>query len=86
MYMQKKRMTPKEIHADMVQILAEESLSYTTVKKCAVRFKQDTYSKDDLRSGRSKISTPDEKVKAIYRIVIDGRRLTVQLTAKSTLF
>lgn len=83
-YLQKKGMTPKEIHEDMVQTLAEDSPSYATVKKWAAEFKRGRVStEDDPRSGRPKTSTTDEQVAAIHRMVLDDRRQTVQQIAKS---
>ena len=38
-YQQKKGMTPKEINKDIVNIPAEESSSYITMKRWAVEFK-----------------------------------------------
>ena len=83
-FLQKKGMTPKEIHADMVQTLAEASPSYATVKKWAAEFRRGRNStKDDPRSGRPKTSTSDEQVDAIHRMVSDDKCLTVQQIAKS---
>ena len=79
-------MTPKEIHDDMVQTLAEDSPSYATVKKWAAEFKQGRVSirvvEDDPRSGRPKSSTTDEQVDAIHRMVLDDRRLAVEQIAE----
>lgn len=47
MYLQKKDVTPKEIHEDMVQTLVEDSPSYTTVKKWATEFTQGINSTED---------------------------------------
>ena len=84
-HLQKKGMSPKEIHEDMVQTLGEDSPSYSTIKKWAAEFKRGRDStEDDPRSGRPKTSTTDEQVHATHRMVLDDRRLTVQQIAKTT--
>ena len=83
-YLQKKGMTPKEIHEDMVQILAEDSPSYETVKKWAAELKWGREStKDGPRCDLPKTSTTDKKIDAIQRMIFDDKRLTVQQIAKS---
>ena len=78
-YLQKKGITPKEIHEDMVRIFAEDSPPNTTVKRWAAEFKRGRdSSEDDPQSGRPKTSTTDAQVDAIHRLVLDDRRLTVQ--------
>ena len=78
-YLQKKSMTPKEIHEDRMQIFADNSLSNATVKKWAVKFK---WLKDctegDSCSGHLKTSITDDQVDAIHQMVLDDRHLTVQ--------
>ena len=72
----KKGMKLKKIHLDMVQIFAEGSPSYATLKKWAVEFKQGRNStEDDPRSGHPKTSTTDGQVNAIHCMVFDDRRL-----------
>ena len=67
----------------MLKILDEDSPSYTTVKKRTVEFKRGKDSTEDgSRSGRPKTSTTDKQVDAIYRMVLDERRHTVQQIAK----
>ena len=58
-YLQKKGITPKYIHDDMLQIFAEDTPSYTTVTKLAAGFLsmvQDS-TENDPRSSGSKTST-----------------------------
>lgn len=62
--------------------LAEDSLSDVTVKKWSAKSKQRrNNTNDDPPTGRPKASTADED--AIYRMVLGGRRLTVQQIATS---
>lgn len=50
-YLQKKELTPKEIHADMVSTLGDDAPALSTVK-WAAEFKRGMESlKDDLRLG-----------------------------------
>ena len=78
-YLQKKSMIPKEIQENMVQILAEDSPAYETVKKWAAKFKQSRDSRDDdPLSSYPKNSTNDEHIDIIHYMVLDDRHLTVQ--------
>ena len=73
-YLQKKGMTPKEIHEDMVKIFAEDLSSITTKKKWDVEVKQNRVNtKDDPRSGPPKFSTNDKQVSAkeIYEDMVE---------------
>ena len=79
-YLQKKCLTPE----DMAQIHAEDSISCTTVKKIVCRIQAGLgLNRSDPRSSRRKTSTTDEEVDAIHCIVLNDRRLIVQLIAKS---
>ena len=80
--LQKKGMTPKEIHRDIVQILFDESTFYATERKRVVQFKwgRDT-TDDDSRLGLPKTSTTDELVDGINRMVFDTRHLIVSQIA-----
>ena len=55
--------------------------SYVIVKKWVAEFKWDRDNADDSRSGNPKTSTTDEQVNAIHRMVLDDRRLPIQLIA-----
>ena len=73
----------EEIHENMVEILAENRPSYTTVKKWAVKFKWSRDStEDDPRSSCQKTSIIDGQVD-VYYMIWDDRHLTVQQIAKS---
>ena len=83
-YLQKKDITSKEIHEDMVQILSEDSLSSVTVKKWAIEFEQDKdHIEIDSWSGCPKTSTTDEYVDGIFLMVLEDRHLTPQQIAKA---
>ena len=76
-YLQKKGITLKEIHEDMIQILVENSPSNVTVKKLAAEFKQGRDStEDDSQSSHSKALTTDEQVDTIHCILLDDTHLT----------
>ena len=81
-YLQKKGMTPKEIHEDMVQTLDDDSPSYSTIKKWAAEFKQGRESiEDDPPSGRPTTSTTDDQAETTHRTVLDDRRFSIQQIA-----
>ena len=57
-YLQKKRLTTKEIHTDMVSTLGDDVPGLPTVKKWAAEFKRGMESlEDDPRSGRLSTAT-----------------------------
>ena len=67
-YLQKKGLTTKEIHADMVSILRDDALALSTVKKWAAEFKRERESlEDDLRSGHPSTATTQEKLTAFIK-------------------
>ena len=75
--MQKKCITAKEIHENMVLIFAEDFPSYEEVLKDSTE--------DELQSVPTKISTTDEEVDKILRMVLDERCLRVQLRSSLAL-
>ena len=77
-YLQKKRLTTKEIHADMVSTLGDDAPALLTVKKLAVEFKRGRESlEDDSRSGRPSTATTQENIDRIHQMVMNDRRLTI---------
>ena len=77
----KKGMTTKEIHEDMVQIYADDFLSYASVK-----FKQSRDStEDDLQSGHPKTSITAKQVDTIYHKILDDRCITVAAQQRAQL-
>ena len=60
-YLQKKGLTTKEIHIDMVSTLWDDTPALSTVKKWAAEFKRGRESlEDDPRSGSPSIATTQE--------------------------
>ena len=74
-YLQKKRMTPKEIYEDIVLISDEDSSSNSTVKKEFAKFQRSTAQ----HRHSFKNWTIDKLVDAIHRFVLYDRHFTVQL-------
>ena len=77
-YLQKKGLTTKEIHTDMVSTLGDDASALSTVKKWAAEFKKGRESfEDNPRSGRSSTATTQENIDRIHQMVINERRLTI---------
>ena len=78
----KKDMIAKEIHEDIVKILAQDSLFYATMKKWATELKRGRDNTEyDTRSDGRKTSTTNEQVDAIHCVVLVDRYLTFQQIA-----
>lgn len=81
-YLQKKGLTPKDIHADMVATLGDDAPALSTVKKWAAEFKRGRESlEDDPRSGRPASASTQENIDRVHHMVMDDRRLTVNQIA-----
>ena len=77
-YLQKKGLTTKEIHADMVSTLGDDAPALSTVKKWAAEFKRGRESlENDLRSGRSSTATTHKNIDCIHQMVMNDRQLTI---------
>ena len=76
-YLQKKGLTTKEIHADMVSTLMDDAPALSTVKKWAAEFKRRESLEDDPRSGRPSTATTQENIDRIHQMVMNDRRLTI---------
>ena len=73
-YLQKKGLTIKEIHADMVSTLEDDAPALSTVKEWAAEFKTGKESlEDDLRSGRPSTATTQENIDRIHQMVMNDR-------------
>ena len=82
-YLLKKGMITKEIHKDVVQILAENFPSDAS-KEVGYGIQLGKECTDDNpKSGCPKTSTTNEQVDAIHHMGLDDRHLTVQYIAKS---
>ena len=77
-YLQKKGLTTKEIHADIVSTLGDDAPALSTVKKWAAEFMRRRESlEDDPRSGRPSTATTQENIDCIHQMVMNDRRLTI---------
>jgi len=77
-----KRLTPKEIITEITQVLGDNAVSYSTVKKWLAEFKGGRQSTDDEpRSGRPSTSITDDHVNQAEAIVYEDRRVTVRHVA-----
>jgi len=57
----KEGLMPNEIHSKFIKVYGDSSLSFSTFKKWAVKFKRGhTSLEDDPREGRPKSATPPE--------------------------
>ena len=83
-YHQKKTKTNKEIHEDMLHIVADDFPSNASAKKWASTFKLSNDRTNDPRSSNRETSNNEEQVDAIHRWFLGDRRLTVQQRANST--
>ena len=83
-YLQKKGLTPKDIHADMAATLGDDAPALSTVQKWAAEFKRGRESlEDDPRSGRPATATTQENINRVHHMVMDDRRLTVNQIANT---
>ena len=84
-YLQKKGLTTKEIHADMVSTLGDDAPALSTVKKWAAEFKMGRESlKDDPRSERPSTATTHENIDRIHQMLMNDKRLTISHLANVT--
>ena len=83
-YLQKKGLTTKEIHTDMVSTLEDDASVLSTVKKWAAEFKRGRESlEDDPRSGRPSTATTQENIDRIHQMVMNNTRLTISHLANA---
>jgi histone-lysine N-methyltransferase SETMAR len=83
-YLQMKKMTPQEIHADMVTTLEGSAPAYSTVAKWCAEFKRGRTSCDETpRPGRPKSAATDEIISKIHDLVMDDRRLTINFISQT---
>ena len=79
-YLQKKGLTTKEIHTDMVSTLGVDTPALSTVK-WAAEFKRGRESLGP-RSGHPSTATTHKNIDRIYQMVMNDRRLTISHFAK----
>ena len=83
-FLNKKRLAPKDIHADMVATLGVTVPSYAIVKRWAAHFKMDKEGLEhDGRCGKPTKATTEEIAAHVYSVVMDDRRLTVNQIANT---
>lgn len=77
-YLQKKCLTPKSIHAEVVRTLGNETPGLSTVHKRATEFRSRMEDIEDCpRSGRPVTTTTAENIDRVDHIVIDDRRFII---------
>ena len=73
-YLEKKGLTTKEIHSDIVSTLGDDAPVLSTAKKWAAEFKRGRESfEDDPRSGRLSTATTQENIDRIHLMVMNER-------------
>ena len=78
----RKRISHKEIHADMVATLGDNAPALSTLKEWAAEFKRGRESLEhDSSSGRPFTNTTQENIGCLHQIVTNDKRLTVKCTA-----
>jgi histone-lysine N-methyltransferase SETMAR len=79
-----KKLSTKVIHAEMVNILGDNAVSHSLVKKWVARFKSGNEStKDGARTGRPTSSVNEDHVKQVESMVLNDRRVTVRHVAET---
>lgn len=86
-YLQKKRLSPKEIHEDMVGVLGESAPSYQVVKNLSREFKLGRQTCEHAKgAGRPVTVTIQENVNRVHDMVMADRRMTIRRIAEITDF
>ncbi|KAJ4428984.1 hypothetical protein ANN_25980 [Periplaneta americana] len=77
-YLQKKRMSPSQIHQDMTSTLGESTVSYGIAERWCRMLKCGRTSCEDEHSfGLSKTVTTPENINKVYDLVLPDRRVTI---------
>ena len=83
-YIHLKNMTPKEIHADMINTLGDTAPSYSKVKEWCASFKRGrTSTEDEHRSGRPCQVASQENVDSVLDTVTQDKRITIRQIAET---
>ncbi len=81
-YLQKKGMTPTEIHQDIVNVLGEDVISYQTVKNWSRHFKLGGESCEQAKgAGPPQIVITQENIDLVHDMILKDRRITIQFIA-----
>ena len=81
-YLLMKRLSPKEVFADMTKVLGEESApSYEFVKKCARIFRRGKETLEEPRKGRPSTAINQENIGKINDMIMADRTIPVQYMA-----
>jgi len=82
-YLHLKKLTPREIHDDMVDTLGDSAPSYATVKRWCADFKRGRRStEDEERPGRPNEVATQRQIDAVLDTVMKDRRLTIRKIAE----
>ena len=67
-------MSPKKIHDDFIEILGDESPSYSTVKKWAAEFRRGRERVEDYEWSGCPKETTDENIELVQSLIMCDRR------------
>lgn len=84
-YLQKKGLTPTEIHKDMTDVLGDSAPSYQVVKNMSREFRLGRTTCEHAKgAGRPVCVTVDKNINLIHDMVMADRRLTIRHIAEIT--
>jgi transposase len=80
----KEGLTPNEIHSKFLNVYADFSHSFSTIKKWAAEFKRGRTSLEvEPREGLLKNATTPEIIEQVYDMLLDDRRMKVREIAET---
>lgn len=86
-YLQKKGMSPSQIHEDMTATLGESCVSYSIVKRWCRAFKCGrTSCEDEHGGGPPRTVTTPENINKVHDIVLQDRRIKIRDIVEETGF
>jgi len=75
---------PNEIHSKFIKVFGDPSPSFSTIKKCAAKFKHGRTSlEDDPREGCPKSATTPEIIEQVHDIILDDQQIKVREIAET---